>query len=96
MTAKQRAAIRQAGRDLASVKARAERLGPSMMDAFWRNNWRKESRSFVAFVRSIDPTVPTWAVRDGRGEGYRAHPTYMVCDYMRRRLECVDVEKGGR
>lgn len=53
-------------------------LAPKFMRAF--EAWTKEtSLSFVAFVRVLDPKVPT------DRDGYRGHASYQAADYLRRR-----------
>lgn len=53
-------------------------LSPRFMAAF--DAWAKDTGgTFVAFVRSLDASVP-----EDR-DGYKAHPTYQAADFLRRK-----------
>lgn len=52
--------------------------------------WARETgRSFVDYVRAIDPTVP------GDREGYRTHTSYMAADYLRRAATVGSARAGN-
>lgn len=63
--------------DYTALTTKKGELAEPFMDAAFQ--FQKEtSRSFVDFVRVLDPTVPA------DREGYRVHKTYMAADYLRR------------
>lgn len=62
-------------------------LAPRFMRAYyaWANADGKGG--FVAFVRKIDPEVPTASRSTDGVDGYRDHPSYNAAQYLRRKVE---------
>lgn len=72
----------------AITKSRAD-LAPDFLRAF--NAYASETgQSFVAFVRLIDPTVPT------NREQYRNHAAYQAAMYLRRLLALEETKRSAK
>lgn len=64
-------------KDFTLVQESREELAPRFMKIFGAY-MQATGESFVAFVRTIDPTVPQ------DRDGYRAHRSYQAAEYLRR------------
>lgn len=61
----------------AAISVKKAQIAEPFMDGFALFN-KETGRSFVDYVRAIDPKVPA------DREGYRNHTTYQAADYLRR------------
>lgn len=66
-----------------SITAKRTEIAPKFMQVYNRLAADLDGGlTFVDYCRMFDPSVPTAA---GGEQGYRVHPTYMACDYLRRK-----------
>lgn len=85
--------VLDAARSFGAVRERLTDLAPKVVKLFNSITAESERFTFVDYVRTFDPSVPTHAPdRDGV-TGYRNHRTYYTMQYMRRLVQLTGTRR---